>query len=413
MTRRTRLLTLMALYAGQYLAMSPLTALPAILRAEGAPLREVGAVSLVNFMVIAKVLWAPLVDRYGRRPRGHYRTWLAVTQPSIAALLLALAAVDVTRDFALLMTMACLLGALIGTQDIATDGLAVRLIDPDDRGRANAVQVGAGFAGAAVGGAGLLAVVEDAGWSWSVIALACVCLLPMAVLPRITETMEPPSPRAPATRPGRRAVRSLVRQPGVAVWAGVLVPLVWMGIMLPQSLIPPLLVDRGWPLGRIGLLTVLLGGAAGIAGASVTGRLTARLGRGRVLLAGCGVQLAATAVLLTVAIGARGVVAAVAVAALGLARGALNTVIFTVFMDFCRPATAGTDFTLLSAWGFAVAVAAQSAGPPLAGAVGYGAAVMVAGVMTVAALVWARALHGREASVSPSGSAEHAVQDAR
>jgi MFS family permease len=411
MTRRTRLLLLTVLYAGQYLAMSPLTALPAILRAEGAPLRQVGAVSLVNLMVIAKVLWAPLVDRYGRRPHGHYRTWLVVTQPSIAALLLVLAAVDVTGDFALLMTVACVLGALIGTQDIATDGLAVRLIGPEDRGRANAVQVGAGFAGAAVGGAGLLTVVEHAGWSWSVAALAGVCLLPMAVLPRIAEAVEPPSRRTPAARPGRRAVRSLVRRPGVTVWAGVFVPLAWTGIMLPQSLIPPLLVDRGWPLDRVGLLTVLLGGAAGIVGASVVGRLVARLGRGRVLLAGCAVQLAATVVLLTVAVGGQGVVAAVA--ALGLARGALNTVIFTVFMDFCRPATAGTDFTLLSAWGFAVAVAAQSAGPPLAGAVGYGGAVAVAGVMTAAALVWACVLHGREAPVSPSEGAEHAVQDAR
>ncbi|GGU57990.1 MFS transporter [Streptomyces daghestanicus] len=235
----------------------------------------------------------------------------------------------------------------------------------------------------------------------------------MAVLHRIAETVESSSPSASAARPGRRAVRSLVRQPGVAVWAGVLVPLVWMGIMLPQALIPPLLVDRGWPLGRIGLLTVLLGGAAGIAGASVTGRLVARLGRGRVLLMGCAGQLAATGVLLAVAVGAQGAVAAVAVAALGLARGALNTVIFTVFMDFCRPATAGTDFTLLSAWGFAVAVAAQSAGPPLAGAVGYGAAVAVAGMMTAVALVWARAVYGREAPDSPSEGAEHAVQDAR
>jgi hypothetical protein len=34
-------------------------------------------------------------------------------------------------------------------------------------------------------------------------------------------------------------------------------------------------------------------------------------------------------------------------------------------------------------------------------------------VMTAAALVWACVLHGREAPVSPSEGAEHAVQDAR
>ncbi|MER6528581.1 MFS transporter [Streptomyces sp. NPDC001508] len=414
MTRRARLLVLTVLYAGQYLAMSPLTALPAILRDDGASLRQVGAVSLVNFMVIAKVLWAPLVDRYGRRPRGHYRTWLAVTQPSIVVMLLVLAAVDVRADFTLLMVGACVLGALIGTQDIAADGLAVRLIAPADRGRVNAVQVGAGFAGAAIGGVGLLTLVEYVGWSWAVSALAGLCLLPLAVLRHIEEPVEPlRGTDGSAVLPGVRAVRTLACRPGVAAWAGVLVPLVWTGIMLPQSLIGPLLVDRGWPLGRIGLLTVFLGGVAGIVGASGTGRLVGRHGRVRVLAGAFLVQLAATGALLAVATGAGGAVAAVAVAPLGLARGALNTMIFTVFMDFCRPETAGTDFTLMSAWGFAVAVLAQAVGPPLAGAVGYAAAVVVAGTLTAAALLWVRVLCARESPAVLSGGPEHAVQDAR
>jgi hypothetical protein len=69
--------------------------------------------------------------------------------------------------------------------------------------------------------------------------------------------------------------------------------------------------------------------------------------------------------------------------------------------------------TGLGAWGFAATVVAQSARPPLAGAVGYGAAVVVAGVITATALARVRALYGRKAPVPPSGGPEHAVQDAR
>lgn len=67
----------------------------------------------------------------------------------------------------------------------------------------------------------------------------------------------------------------------------------------------------------------------------------------------------------------------------------------------------------MSAWGFAVAVVAQSLGPVLAGAVGYAAAIAVAVVMTAAALAWVRVLYAREMPDSLSGGAEQAVQDAR
>ncbi|MBD3003816.1 MFS transporter [Streptomyces sp. 5-10] len=426
MARRARLATLIALYAGQYLAMGLLVALPSILREQGASLRQVGVVSLVNLAVIAKVSWAPLVDRYGRhRGSGHYRTWLLIIQPLIVVTLVALATVDIGGGFTALLTGACVLAVLVGTQDIATDALAVRLIDPADRGWANAVQVGAGFAGAAVGTTGMFIAYQHLGWSGSVAVLAGLCLLPMAAVYAITEPAAGLETRATgrAGGSGLRAMLSLRRVPGVAAWAGLLVPLIWGGVMLPQSLMGPLLVDHGWHLGSLGLLTSVLGGGCGIAGASAAGRLVGRLGRGRVLLGACAVQLAATAALMAVAAGASGPAAVTVVAALGLARGAVNTVIFTAFMDFCRPETAGSDFTLLSAWGYAVAAVVQAAGPTLAGAAGYPTAIAVAAVMTGVALVYLRmprtygALAAVQAAPVPKSSGgvrpEQPLQDAR
>lgn len=269
MGRRSRLLVLVALYAGQYLATGLLFMLPVVLRERGAPLQQVGMISLVNFAMIVKLAWAPLVDRHGSRRHGHYRTWLLATQPLVALALLTMVPLDVRGDFPVLMALTIALGLLTNTQDIATDALAVRLIDPAHRGQANAIQVGAGFFGSIVGLAGSLTVYEHFGWGWAVGSLAVLSLLPMAVIVGVRGLADVPGGQE---RPSWRSVGRLLSRPGVAPWMGAIVPLVWGGVMLPQALLGPLLVDRGWQLDLIGMLTSVLGGAAGIAGALLAGR---------------------------------------------------------------------------------------------------------------------------------------------
>lgn len=389
MSRRSRLLALVALYAGQYLATGLLFTLPVVLRQQGAPLEQVGMVSLVNFAMIVKLVWAPLVDRHGSRRHGHYRTWLLATQPLVALVLLAMVPLDVRGDFPVLLALTVALGLLTNTQDIATDALAVRLIEPAHRGRANAIQVGAGFFGSICGLAGTLTVHEHFGWGWAVGSLAVLSLLPMAVIVALRGLAEVPGGQE---RPSWRSVGRLLSRPGVTPWMGAIVPLVWGGVMLPQALLGPLLVDRGWQLDVIGLLTSVLGGAAGIAGAALAGRYAGRVGRARVLAGSVALQALATLGILPLIWSGSWPVAVIVVGVLGIARGVVNTVVFTVSMDLCRPGSAGSDFTLLASWGYAVAILASAAGPALAGAAGYATAAAAAVVLSLGGLACVRFL---------------------
>ena len=72
------------------------------------------------------------------------------------------------------------------TQDVATDGLAVRLLPERWRGLGNSLQVGGYKLGMLVSGSGLLLVVGSLGWNVSMGLLAAgllVLTLPIAWYP--------------------------------------------------------------------------------------------------------------------------------------------------------------------------------------------------------------------------------------
>ena len=74
-------LLLFTLYWAQGLPVGFMThALPVILRSEGVSLTHIGGFGLLMLPWGIKVLWAPLVDRFGISRIGHYRSWILPTQ---------------------------------------------------------------------------------------------------------------------------------------------------------------------------------------------------------------------------------------------------------------------------------------------------------------------------------------------
>ena len=72
---------LFSLYWAQGLPVGFMThALPVILRAEGVSLAHIGGFGLLMLPWSIKILWAPLIDRYGSIKQGHYRSWIIPTQ---------------------------------------------------------------------------------------------------------------------------------------------------------------------------------------------------------------------------------------------------------------------------------------------------------------------------------------------
>src|SRR5687767_13890356 len=111
---------LAALYGSQFIPLAFfLFGLPAILRAEGVPLEQLGLLHLIALVWVVKFSWAPLVDRFGSRRLGHYRSWLLTTQALIIVGVLALSPLHVVDDLPALFVAIGIIGLLSATQDIA------------------------------------------------------------------------------------------------------------------------------------------------------------------------------------------------------------------------------------------------------------------------------------------------------
>src|SRR5690554_3543153 len=141
------LLMLCTLYFAQGLPFGLLTrALPAIAREAGMPLEYIGLLALAALPWALKFLWAPWVDRLGCGRPGHRQRWILGTQVWAVAVLLVMgllpmASLD-TGLFLVLLLLLLLLNLAVATHDIASDGLAVRLLPPSLRGVGNSLQAG-------------------------------------------------------------------------------------------------------------------------------------------------------------------------------------------------------------------------------------------------------------------------------
>ena len=376
---------LWALYTTQFIGSSFLsTGLVGILRDGGTDLGMLGLLQLLALVWPVKFLWAPLLDRWSpARSRGHYRGWLLVLQPLMVASLLAMALIsDPHESLGAVIVLAAAFVLFSATQDIAADALSVRGLDRAQHDLGAGVQVGASYIGTVVGG-GLALVVYDL-WGWrAAVALLAVCTaLAMVPVLRHREPASTPADDAPAG--GLSSMFGVLSVPGARRWGLVAVPLIAFGSAAVWSLVTPVLVDAGWSLAFIGVVTSMVTAAPALAAALVGGRLCRTRGRGATLLIGLwiqlvgglcfapfvwpGVSLAHGSQVLLGVVGACGVLAGYTV---------MNTGIYAVNLGISRPGHAGADFTLLSSISMLGGTVGASAGLFLASAAGYGTSLLL------------------------------------
>ncbi|MEW2382665.1 MFS transporter [Micromonospora sp. NPDC047707] len=390
-----RLGTLTALYVTQYLGIGFITVgLTAILRDGGTSLETLALLQIVGLIWPVKFLWAPILDRYGSRHRGHYRSWLLVLQAALVLALLAL--LPFSRPAEQLGTVVAICAAFVffsATQDIAVDAVAVRLLSESARGTGNGIQVAASYLGNLLGGGACVLVYDRFGWVSAVGLLAALTAVGLLVVWRFREPAR--TDRVAGVGTAYRALLSVFGQPGCRWWTFGVVPLVYVGAGMAYALITPALVDAGWSLGRIGVVTGVVTSVPAIVAGLLAGVGVARFGRGGVLVAG-GVALAlSTVLLLPLMNGHAPLAGTVAALCFFLAAYTIaNVVLYTVNMDYSRPGTGGTDFTVLSSFGLVCSFVAASAGLAAAGGFGY-PAVAVASIVLVAAGVALGLAHQR------------------
>lgn len=346
------LATLLALYLAQGLPSGLFAhALPVFWREAGVSLTWIGALKLLALPWVLKAFWAPFVDRSLVRGQTPF-SWILRLQLTAALLLSTLAWLGLVPDSAVALAGAALLvmsiNLLMATQDVVTDGLAVRWIAPHWRGLANAIQV-AGYKVGMLAGGSLLLMVTGYVEPETALLLPVLLLVALLFVVGRSRGVRQPLSLDNAPAPGNGSLRAafigLWRQPGMAFWLLMVIGYKVADAM-GSGMIRPMLSDAGWDAQAIGHFTIITT-LAGLLGAALGGWLYTLAGGHRALIL-AGIAQALT--IMTWALAAGPATEASTVYAVGLAEqladGASTVVLFAMMMNVCRGQWAGTDFTV-------------------------------------------------------------------
>lgn len=246
---------------------------PVYLREAGASLAWIGLVSGLYLAWSAKLLWSPLVGRF-----GEYRRWIAGAMGGVALSLLLVPTLDPLAAPGWTFAAIALLCVASATQDIAIDAYTIGLVPRGTEGQANAVRINAYRVALVLTGGGLLLLPDRIGWTAThqvAAAAAALCALAVWTAPVV------PVPES-ARRDVRGSFRSWQRRGGIAAVLGFVL-LYRLGDLAIGPMLKPFWVDRGLSHEEIALVSTTGGSLATMAGAALGGWIVARAGIGRAL----------------------------------------------------------------------------------------------------------------------------------
>jgi len=274
-------LLLFSLYWAQGLPVGFMThALPVILRAQGVSLAHIGGFGLLMLPWSIKIFWAPWVDRHALSRLGHYRSWILPTQFLTVAVLCILSFFPIQAldqpIYLFAFFISLLLMNLTGaTQDIATDALAVNLLQHDQQHWGNTFQVVGSRLGFIVGGGAVLWCLDWLTWQPTFLLLAALVFL--NTLPILFFNEPAHSIHLPIQGNSQKLLtqvkaylRYFTQNKELRAWLLVLITFkVADGFAGP--LLKPLMVDLGLSFTQIGVYITMLGAVAALMGAAIAG----------------------------------------------------------------------------------------------------------------------------------------------
>ena len=251
------------------------SALSVYFRTKKISLEEIGLLSLLGLAWSLKLLWAPLVDRFGRR-----YFWIVPAQLAMAGFTALLAIFDPVGDktwFWMLLAGICLASA---TQDIAADAYTIDLLEEKELGPANGIR-SAAYRVALVAAGGLLVMAGDwIGWSAAFLGTAVwMVILALVVLSFPAFRQNRPTAARPTSWGKQWAgpIRLLFRIPNFGAAIGFILSFKCGEAML-VAMANPFWIDQGFSPAQIGFVVGTLGTLASIVGAVGGGSLTAKWG---------------------------------------------------------------------------------------------------------------------------------------
>ncbi|MCJ8521056.1 MFS transporter (putative signal transducer) [Pseudorhizobium tarimense] len=342
-------ITIFFVIGGVYVAQSvigglTMLGLPAVLRAQGLPLDQIGLLYLTVLPWALKFLWSPQVERFRLPSIGRNRSNIIVLTGSLIAA--AGIAIVGLLEPAQLLPVICVLAfvALVAsTVDIACDGYAVEQLAKRHHGWGNAAQVGGSYLGSAIGAGLFLVLVNGIGWQ-----SACFGMAVMILLLSLPFSLGPAAREVVAQRVHVPSLVTTVKRPEIRrglVTTALFVAAHKWGL----SMLGAFLIDQGFDLATIGILNGTGSMFIGLAGALVGGALVRAFGSGAVMAGSLVVQ--ALLLLLLAYVGQGGMLppAAILATAVASSSGIMSigfVALYAQFMDWSDPRQAGVDFTV-------------------------------------------------------------------
>jgi PAT family beta-lactamase induction signal transducer AmpG len=242
--------------------------LPVYLRIQGTSLRAIGGLRLLELPFSLKVLWSPLVQRF-----GHRLAWVTGAMLVVAAVTAALPAVDPATRTGIFVALVLALTVAAATQDMAIDSYTVALVGREEQGAANGVRAAAYRVALVLIGSGMVALAQWLPWEILFYAAAAAFAGLGLLAARAPRLDVPPEAR-------RRWLEPFVAW--IGTWRAVPLVLFVLTYKLGEFAIGPMVkpfwVDRGRSLLEIGLVPTALGIVLSIAGALAGGAFITRHG---------------------------------------------------------------------------------------------------------------------------------------
>ena len=163
--RKINLATFFCLYIAQFIPSTFIsTAMQVSMRQANYGLATIGLLHLIHIPWIVKFLWSPMVDRYCAR-LSNYRRFILCMEGLYALSIICIGFLDISKDLYFIFVLIFISMITSATQDIATDGLAVRAFGKGDHSAVNSMQSMGRYAGAFIGSGIFIVMLETYGWN--------------------------------------------------------------------------------------------------------------------------------------------------------------------------------------------------------------------------------------------------------
>jgi PAT family beta-lactamase induction signal transducer AmpG len=193
-----RLFTLSAMFFAQGIGWAFMAiTIPAYLAGQGMTAAATGSVVYATVLPFAfKWVWGPIMDAFAIERFGRRRVWIVFAQAMMAVSAAALLAIDdFAASFDLVLAVILVHTIFSAMQNVAVDALALDLLAPSERGRANGFMYGSKYIGGIVGGIVGGTLLKQAGMTSAIATLVAVLGALTAVPLLVSERSGPPPPR--------------------------------------------------------------------------------------------------------------------------------------------------------------------------------------------------------------------------